>query len=107
MSTLCAQVSSVCGGVGAFGDGRRLGTGSCVSVRQTTTMVVRGLGRAFLCLAVIWRSVYLHITPCLREREREKNRRVQALTHRITRHIVSELLVAAVEKCVNESLMGR
>ena len=29
-----------------------LGTGSCVSVRQTTTLVVRGLGRAFLCLSV-------------------------------------------------------
>ena len=32
--------------------GRRLGTGSCVSVRQTTSLVVRGLGRAFLCLSV-------------------------------------------------------
>merc|ERR1719345_150643 len=31
---------------------RRLGTGSCVSVRQTTTMVFRGVGRAFLCLSV-------------------------------------------------------
>eukprot|EP00964_Phaeocystis_antarctica_P020295 scaffold11206_cov74-Phaeocystis_antarctica.AAC.1 len=30
----------------------RLGTGSCVSVRQTTSLVVRGLGRAFLCLSV-------------------------------------------------------
>ena len=29
-----------------------LGTGSCVSVRQTTTLVVRGLGRAFLCLSI-------------------------------------------------------
>jgi len=32
--------------------GRRSGTGSCVSIRQTTTLVVRGLGRAFLCLSV-------------------------------------------------------
>ena len=32
--------------------GRRLGTGSRVSVRQTTNLVVRGLGRAFLCLSV-------------------------------------------------------
>ena len=32
--------------------GRRLGTGSCVSIRQTTSLVVRGLGRAFLCLSV-------------------------------------------------------
>ena len=32
--------------------GRRLGTGSGVSVRQTTNLVVRGLGRAFLCLSV-------------------------------------------------------
>ena len=30
------------------GCGRRLGTGTCVSVHQTTTMVVCGLGRAFL-----------------------------------------------------------
>ena len=29
------------------GCGRRLGTGTCVSVHQTTTMVVCGLGRAF------------------------------------------------------------
>ena len=27
-------------------------TGSGVSVRQTTNLVVRGLGRAFLCLSV-------------------------------------------------------
>ena len=32
--------------------GRRLGTGSGVSVRQTTNLVVRGLGRAFLFLSV-------------------------------------------------------
>merc|ERR1712194_789353 len=32
--------------------GRRSGTGSSVSIRQTTTVVVRGLGRAFLCLSV-------------------------------------------------------
>eukprot|EP00964_Phaeocystis_antarctica_P040590 scaffold23201_cov65-Phaeocystis_antarctica.AAC.9 len=32
--------------------GRRLGTGSGVSVRQTTNPVVRGFGRAFLCLSV-------------------------------------------------------
>ena len=32
--------------------GRRLGTGKRVSVRQTTTLVVLGLGRAFLCLSV-------------------------------------------------------
>ena len=48
----------VCGlvwgiGLGRLGCvcGRRLGTGSCVSVRQTTTMVVRGFSgraRAFL-----------------------------------------------------------
>ena len=30
----------------------RLGTGSCVSVLQTTNLVVYGLGRAFLCLSV-------------------------------------------------------
>ena len=38
----------------------RLGTGSCVSVRQTTSLVVRGLGRAFLCL-----SVCLSVVGCL------------------------------------------
>ena len=42
----CHMRGCVCGGA-AFG-----GTGSCVSVRQTTTMVVRGLGRAYLCLSV-------------------------------------------------------
>eukprot|EP00964_Phaeocystis_antarctica_P082751 scaffold51969_cov61-Phaeocystis_antarctica.AAC.1 len=36
-----------------------VGTGSCVSVRQTTNLVVRGLGRAFLCL-----SVCLSVTVC-------------------------------------------
>ena len=30
--------------------GRRSGTGSCASIRQTTTLVVRGLDRAFLGL---------------------------------------------------------
>lgn len=29
--------------------GRRLVTGNCVSVRQTTSVVVRGFGCAFLC----------------------------------------------------------
>ena len=38
--------------------GRRLGTGSCVSVRQTTNLVVRGLGRAFLCLSVSGYAVH-------------------------------------------------
>ena len=31
-------------------------TGSCVSIRQTTTLVVRGLGREFLCLSVCLRA---------------------------------------------------
>ena len=37
--------------------GRRSGTGSSVSIRQTTTVVVRGLGRAFLCLSVCLSSM--------------------------------------------------
>ena len=38
--------------------GRRLGTGSCVSVRQTTNLVVRGLGRAFLCHVCLSLNTY-------------------------------------------------
>ena len=43
--------------------GRRSGTGSCVSVRQTTTLVVRGLGRAFLCLSVCLSVCLCHRRP--------------------------------------------
>ena len=45
--------------------GRRLGTDKCVSVRQTTTLVVLGLGRAFLCLSVCLSVVYVRV-QCLR-----------------------------------------
>ena len=48
-------------------------TGSCVSIRQTTTLVVRGLGREFLCLSVClrarWRTPAVALQHCTPSRK--------------------------------------
>ena len=50
---------SVCGSLGACVCGRRSGTGSCVSIRQTTTLVVRLRSRISLSVCYPVRHVSL------------------------------------------------
>ena len=68
--------------------GRRLGTGSCVLVRQTTTLVVPGLIRAFLCLRGLGHAfLSIHLQPvsiCLSEgrspRQRATSRKMRIVS---------------------------
>ena len=79
--------------------GRRSGTGSCVSVRQTTNLVVHGFGRAFLCL-----SVQVLASPTETERATERSGRVRSTGHGVTAGMRLALLICTA--CVAPGARG-